>query len=667
MAAALVLDLRGTTFHAMVLAGFVVALVIIVDDAVVETENITQRLAEARNAGSTESTASVVHSASLETRSLAGYGTVIILVSLIPLFMMNGLSTDSFFPPVASSYALAVLASFLVTLTFTPALTAELFANEERQQRSSPTLRPIAEAFGGVAGTLVRRPLPMLGIGAVVAIVGLVVFPTLDKKVLPNFKDTDLLVSWDASPGTSLPAMARITQLAAKELEAIPGVENVGAHVGRAIMADQVVGIDSSEIWLRMKSGADYGKTVERVRSVVSGYPGLRSDVLTYPQQRMRKVLTGASEPLVVRIFGQELDVLRTKASEVQKILADIDGVTDAKTELQIEEPTLKIEVDLAAAQRFDLRPGDVRRAAATLISGIEVGSLFEDQKVFEVVVRGTPAVRASLTSVRQLLVDTPSGVQVPLDEVADVRIAPTPNVIRHEAVRRSIDVTANVNGRDIGAIKKDLTERLAEIEFPREHHAEVIGDYQDLQNSRRRLLFVTAAALIAVFLLLQVAFSSWRLAFMVSVSSVVGLVGGLVIALIASAQTISFGSAVGFLALLGLTARSGLLIVGRYEHLAVLDPGASVADRVTRGTRDRLGPVVVTAVSCAGAFLAIAVFGNRIGLEIIQPMAIVILGGLVTSTFINLFVLPALYSRFAAPSERIVAQTRPDATPVIA
>ena len=660
IAAALVLHLRGATFHAMVLAGFLVALVIIVDDAVVDTDNTFRRLSEARAAGSTEPTHDIVHRASLETRSLAGYGAAIIIVSLIPVFVMNGLSTDAFFPPVATSYGLAILASFLVTLTFTPALSAELLAKSPPQTRTSPVVRGSMKLYDRAVAAVMGRPVAMLASGAVVAIIGVFAFPQLEKSVLPSFKDTDLLVTWDGPPGTSLTEMSRITQLAAKELRAVPGVENVGAHIGRAVTSDQVVGVDSSEIWLRVRSGADYAKTVDRIQAVVGGYPGLQSNVLTYPQQRIRKVLTGSSDPIVVRIFGQELDVLRTKAAEVQKIMSETDGVINARSDFQVEEPTLKIEVDLAAAQKYELKPGDVRRAAATLISGIEVGSLFEDQKVFEVVVRGTPEVRRSLTDVRQLLADTPSGAQVRLDDVADITIGPTPNIIRHEAVRRAIDVTAGVSGRDVTSVQKELAKRLASVEFPLEHHAEVLGDFQDLQNARSRFVTMSLAAAVGMFLLLQVAFSSWRLAFMVAVTSVVGLAGGLVITWVAGSQTISFGSSIGFLALLGLTVRNGLLLVGRYQQLGQ-DESLSEGERVQRGTRDRFVPTVTTALASGAAFLVLAVFGNRIGQEIIQPLAIVMLGGLVTSTFISLFVLPAMYTRFVAQGERRVPETRLD------
>ncbi len=647
IASALVLYMRGTTFHAMVVAGLVLSVIIVVDDAVVDADLLSRRITDARTAGSTEPVDNIVLRGSLETRSLAAYGAAIILMSLVPIFVMDGLSTDSFFPPVASSYALAVLASFVVALTFTPALTAELFSRSSARRRTSPLLRPAARLYERATAFSARRPWPIIAAGALVAIVCLGTFPMLDKAVRPTFNDTDLIVAWDGPPGTSLAEMSRVTQRAERELKGVAGIENVGAHVGRAITSDQVVGINSGEIWLRVKSGANYPSTVRRVQAVIDGYPGLRTDVLSYPEQRVRKVLTGTSDPLVVRIFGQDLEVLRTKAGEVRAMVAGLDGVSSARADLQIDEPTMKIEVDLESAQKYSLKPGDVRRAAATLISGIEVGSLFEDQKVFEVVVRGTPAMRESLTSVQMLLVDTPDGSQVHLGDVANVSIGPTPNVIEHEAVRRSIDVTATASGRSVASIRNEIRSELAKMSFPLEHHAEVLGDYQDLQNARRRFVTVCAAALVAVLLLLQVAFTSWRRAFAVTVTSFVGIGGGLVAALLANGQTISFGASIAFLALFGLTVRNGLLLVGRWHQLESESPDQDTSELVSRSAKDRLPSVLTTAAASGIAFLVLALFGNRLGYEIVHPLSIVLLGGLVTSTFVSLFVLPAVVSRF--------------------
>jgi Cu/Ag efflux pump CusA len=263
--------------------------------------------------------------------------------------------------------------------------------------------------------------------------------------------------------------MARITAAASRELRTIPGVRNVAANVGRAVLGDQVVNVNSAQLVVSIDPAANYDATVAAISKVAGGYPGIRSDVQTYLKETTSQVLTGSSNDIVVRISGPDLGVLRSKAEEVRKTLSQINGAVDLHSELQAEQPLVDIEVDLNKAQRYGLKPGDVRREASTLVAGIEAGSLFEEQKVFQVVVWGTPQVRHSLSSLRDLLIDTPDGGQVRLGDVADVRIVPTPNLIQHETVSRRIDVGLNVRGRDPNAVVSDIQQRLSAIKFPLE------------------------------------------------------------------------------------------------------------------------------------------------------------------------------------------------------
>ncbi|MGD9704174.1 MAG: efflux RND transporter permease subunit [Acidimicrobiia bacterium] len=650
VAAALVLHLRGTTFNSLVLAGLAIAVGVVVDDAVIGTDNVRRRFRDRPvegAAGAETLTADVVVDATLETRDLTAYATGAILFTLIPVFFMESLAVDSFFPPVAVSYAYAVIASLIVALTLTPALSTLLLARGGAAAKEPRHVDRVRRAYAGLLARFVRNPLPSALFAGGLAVVGLVALPQVDKSLLPSFKDTDVLITWQGAPGTSLPEMNRVTALAAAELKAIPGVENVGAHVGRAIMADQVVGINASEIWVRIDPDVDYGSTADAIQSVVDGYPGLDHDVLTYPRQRIDEVTTGVTAPIAVRLYGQDFEVLRDKAAEVREMLGDIDGIVDPQVELLADEPTLQVEVDLAAAEQHEIKPGDVRRAVATLLSGIEVGSLFEDQKVFEVVVWGTPDTRQNLTSVQQLLVDTPSGDQVPLDDVADVSIAPTPSVIKHEAVRRSLDITADVSGRSVDGASEEVRDRLDAMNFPLEYHAELLGDHAAREDARGRLIGVSIAVAIGIYLLLQVAFNSWILAAMVLFTSVLALAGGVIAAWVGAGQTVSLGAAVAFLALFAIAVRQGILLVGGYQRLG--EDGATPSDRVLRGSAERFWPIVVTAIATGATFLAVLVFGDRIGQEVVHPVAIVMLGGLISSTLVMLFVLPVLYARFGA------------------
>jgi CzcA family heavy metal efflux pump len=655
LAAGLVLYLRGATLNAMVLAGLVIAVVVIVDDAVIDVANIVRRLRQHRREGSDRSTMRIILDASLETRSVMIYTTLILLLALLPVFLLQGMS-GAFFQPLALSYALALLASMAVALTVTPALCLLLLRNVPLERRESPLLVRLQRGFEAVLGRIIRilRPAFLAAVALAAgafAMVGLAVLPSLGAPLLPSFKEPDILVQWQGPPGTSYPEMARITTLASRELRSIPGVRTVAANIGRAVLGDQVVDVNSAQFAVSIDPAADYDATVAAIHKVVAGYPGIRSDVQTYLKEKTRQVQTGSSDDIVVRISGPDLGILRSKAAEVRQALSQIDGAVDVHTELQTEQPQVDIEVDLAKAQRYGLKPGDIRRAASTLVAGIEAGSLFEEQKVFQVMVWGTPQARHSLSSIRDLLIDTPSGGQVRLGDVADVRIAPTPNLIQHETVSRRIDVGLNVRGRDPEAVVSDIKQRLLGIKFPLEYRAAVLGEYQDRQADQRRLLGFGIASAIGVFLLLQAAFGSWRLATLAFFTLPSAQLGG-VLAAFATGSGISLASLLGLLAVFGIAARNSIMLIKHYQHLEQHEGAPFGPELVLRGTRERLAPILMTALAAGLALVPLVIFGDIPGQEIVRPMAIVILGGLITSTLLNLFIIPALYLRFGARSQ---------------
>jgi Cu/Ag efflux pump CusA len=420
-------------------------------------------------------------------------------------------------------------------------------------------------------------------------------------------------------------------------------------------MSDQVVGTNSSELWVSIDPAADYDATVASVRQVVDGYPGLRTSLTTYPNERIAQVLSGSADDLAVRVYGEDLSVLRAKAEEVRHAVSRVDGVAAATVDAPVDQPTLEVQVDLAAAQQHGIKAGDVRRAAATLLSGLVVGSLFEDQKVFDVVVWGTPEVRHSLSSVEDLMIDTPTGGHVRLGDVAQVRIASYPDAIRREGVARRIDVGIDVRDRDLAAVARDVQLAIAQVPFPLEHHAELLAGYADRQAERDRMIAFGVFAAVIAFLLLQAAFGSWRLAILVFLTMPAALAGGLLVDFL-TGGVLSLGSLGGLLTVLGLTARSGVLLIARYRRLQREEGEALGPELILRGGREQLVPTLTTAVATGLAVLPFVVLGDRAGLELVHPMALVILGGLVTSTLLTLVILPTLYLR-------LELSPKPDAT----
>src|SRR5436309_1849316 len=367
LAALLALQLAGATLNSMILAGMIVALGVVIDDAVVDAERIMQRL-EARNPGSDASIAGIVFQTTLETRSASVYAMAIVMLAVIPIFFMGGVS-GAFFEPFALSYLLAVVASMLVALTVTPALCLMLLGKGGRAAGDPPLLARLSGLYEDVLRrAIAARARRNLFLAAAVAVLGgIALWPFLGQSLLPALKERELLVNWTTAPGTSYAETYRITSRVSRELKTIPGVRNVGAHVGRAVTGDQVVGINSSQIWVSIAPAADYNKTLAAVRETIEGYPGSERSMHTYLRDKVSEVLTGTGTAIVVRLYGPKRDVLRQKAEEVTAALAGIRGIADLRAEDQVEEPHVQVKVDLDAAGKAGVKPGDVRRASATI------------------------------------------------------------------------------------------------------------------------------------------------------------------------------------------------------------------------------------------------------------------------------------------------------------
>jgi CzcA family heavy metal efflux pump len=644
LAAVLVLQEFGAVINVMILAGLIVAIGVVVDDAIIDVENIVRRLRQNRSEDTGKSVFAIVLEASVEVRTAITYATLINVVAIVPVFFLEGLS-GAFFKPLVLSYGIAVLASMVVALTVTPALCLLLLSRGHRHQES-PLLRVLKRGYGASLARIIRSPRPAMATVVVCLLAAVVVAPTLGTILLPDFKERDFLMHWLSKPGTSRAEEFRISVRACKDLQEIPGVRNCGSHIGQAFLADEPYGVDFGENWISINPAVDYDKSLESVQDTVDSYPGLYRDVQTYLRERVREVLTGTSEAIVVRIYGPDLDVLYAKADEVSKEMQDIPGLIDAHADLQEQLPQAEVEVDLAAAQRYGLKPGDVRRQASTLVASEEVGDIFKGGKAYDVHVWSTPETRNSVSSLLELPIDTPGGEQIALEQVADVRLAPTPNAIERTQQSRRIDVGANVEGRDLGSAVSAVEESIAGVDLPREYHMEVIGESTELAAAQKNLLIYGIAAALAILFLLQASFGSLRLALLLFLTLPMALVGG-VLAVWMGGGILSLGSLIGFLTVFGIAARNGILMISHFQHLEREEGEAFGPALVLRGAKERLAPILMTAGATGLALVPLAVAGSVAGHEIEHPMAIVILGGLITSTLLNLFVLPSLYLRF--------------------
>lgn len=644
--AASVLYLTGTAVNTMVLAGLVIAVGVVVDDAIIDIENIIRRLRQHRASGGTRSTASVVLEASLEVRGPIVYATLIIIAAAVPIFFLQGL-TGAFFRPLAISYTLAVLASMAVALTVTPALALIFMRKVPLKEQEPPLVRVLKRGYHRILSKGIRRPAAGYATFGAMAAIGAITAPLLGQSLLPDFKERDFLMHWLTQPGTSVTEEYRVSQKACTELLTIPGVRNCGSHIGQAFNADEVVGVYFGENWISIDPAVDYDKTLAAVHEVVDGYPGIVRDVQTYLKERIREVLTGASDAVVVRLYGDDLGLLRSKAAEIQTIFEQTEGTVSPHTALQKDIPQISVEVDLEKAQSYGLKPGDIRRAAATLVAGEEVGDVYRGGKAYDVQVWSPPEVRSDITSIRNLPIDTPSGQKILLSDVASIQVKPTPNVIQRDAHSRRIDIESNVKEGQLGHVVAAMEEGLKKVEMPPGFHAQILGEFQERQAATRTLLTLAIGALAVIYLLLQVAFGSWRLATLVILTLPIALVGG-VFAAFLGGGVLSLGSIVGFLTVMGIAARNGILLINHCQHLEKYEGMKFGPELVLRGAGERLSPILMTTLATGLALVPLVVLGAIPGHEIEHPMALVILGGLVTSTLLNLFVVPSLYLKFA-------------------
>jgi len=647
MAGLMVLYARGTTINTMILAGFVIALGSLVDDAIVDIENVVRRLRENRKAAVRRSTARVILEASLEVRHAIVHATLIEILALLPVFFLGGLS-GAFFQPLAISYSLSLAASMIVALTVTPAL-ALMLVPEASLDRQSPLVKWLQDSYSKTLMGIVRRPAAAYVTIAIISAAGVYVAPKLGQSLLPDFKERDFLMHWLTEPGTSVTEEVRITAAAYDELSKIPGVRNFGSHIGQALVMDEVYGVYFGENWISVDPKVDYDKTLAAIQKAVDGYPGLVRDVQTYLKERIREVLTGSPTAITVRIFGDDLPTIRAKADELKHAFEDIPGLVDLKVESLKEIAQMDVKVDLEKAEYYGVKPGDVRRDAAAMMTGTEVGDIFRDGKAYDVNVWSTPENRNSIYDISELKIDTPHHGQVRLADLAEVKLVATPNAVERWQMKRKIDVRANVRGRDLGSVVNDVRTKLATVSFPAGYHPEMLGEYTEREAAQRRMRVTIMISMMGIFLILLTAFNDWRLAIVGFITLPAALVGGILAAWMGDG-IISLGSIVGFLTVLGVVARNSIMLICHYQHLERHEGVPFGLDLVIRGARERISPILMTASATGLALVPLLVAGTLPGLEIEHPMAVVILGGLITSTTLNLFIVPVLYLRFARP-----------------
>ncbi len=649
IAGAVVLDATGTAINTMVLAGFGVSVGVVVDDAIIDMENIVRRLRTWRAGGGRTTPLGLLLAASLEVRTAILYATLINVVAILPVVFVSGV-TGAFFRPLALAYGLAVLASMLVALTVTPALAMVLMPSARLRSGDPPLVGWCKRRYRALLDPVLGRVGWAIAVALAAAAVAAVVLPNLGQDLFPTFKEPDLLLHFDTRPGTSLPEMTRVVSRLQQAILRVPGVTHIGSHIGQALLGEEIAGPEFSEQWITLSPNANVARVEQQVRAIGDSFPGTFIDVTTYLHERIDETIASTSEDLVARISGPDFATLQRLAATATGRLQGTPNLVDLHPQSQGFIPQIEETVNAPVAARYGLTPGEVRRAAATYLGSQEVGEIANNGIAIGVTGYSTPDSRRNLTDVAALPIDTPGGGHVPLGRVAQLVVDQTPSDITRVDGTNKIDVTANVTGSNLGGVTDAVQGRLAALRLPLGYHIELLGEAAVRQAAQNRLLLLGLAAVGLILVLLQAAFASFRLALLMFVTLPVALVGAVLAAWIA-VGTISLGALVGCFAVLGIAARNGILMISHLQHLERVEGVPFDRELVLRGAGERLSPILMTALATALALLPLVVFGSRPGQEIENPMAIVILGGLATSSLMNLFVIPALYLRFGSPS----------------
>ncbi len=647
----------GVTINTMTLGGMAIAIGALVDDAIIDVENVFRRLRLNTKKGERHASDQVIYEASSEVRYPIMFATLIVIVVFVPLFALTGLE-GRMLRPLGISYIVSIFGSFLAALTVTPALCSFLLPKSRALLRiQEPWLaRTLKDLYSPLLSLSLARPIPVLLLAVALLIPALAAVPFMGRTFLPEFNEGTLTITQVTLPGTSLEESDRLGQTAERILLSNSEVLSTSRRTGRAELDEHAQEVNGAEIDVRFQLGErSRGEFLEALRSQLTVIPGTSFTIGQPISHRIDHMLSGTRAAVAVKLFGPDLLTLRSLAARIRDVMSEVPGVVDLQVEPQTHVPQLHIRFDRDSAAAHGLSMDALHQAVDVGLNGEVVGQIFEDQKAWDVVVRFPREIQEDPELIERLLVGTPSGNSVPLMQVAEIRTDSGPNRISREDVQRKIVVQCNVAQRDLRTTVNDIQAAVRNsIEFPEGYYVVYGGQFESEAEASRMVGILSFLAVLAVFFLLYVAFSSFRLAILMMSNLPLAMIGG-VAAVFLSTGILSIASMVGFITLLGIASRNGILMVSRYEDL--LKEGRSLPEAIYEGSIDRLNPILMTALTAGLALIPLALTGHRAGNEIQSPLAVVVVGGLLSSTFLNMIVLPALCARFY-PGNREVARS---------
>jgi len=642
------LKLLGITINTMTLGGMAIAIGTLVDDAVIDVENVFRRLRENRKLPAEKRLPAlqVVYLGSKEIRAGIVTATLIVSIVFLPFLFLSGIE-GRMLQPLGIAYVVSNLASLLVAVTLTPALCLYLLPNSKQMEKEeSWIVSRLKRLYARVLRPSLRRPRLVVGAAVVAVLAALSTLPFLGRSFLPEFNEGTLVISALTLPGTSLTESDAMGRRLEEILLAHPAVEETARRTGRAELDEHAQGANAAEIDVRLNlEEYDLEETLEELRADMTAVAGMQITVGQPIGHRIDHMLSGTRASIAINLFGPDLYELRTLADAIRAVAETVPGTVDLAVEQQADVPQVRITMNRAAMARYGVTPGYLAEAIDVAFAGEAVSTVLEGQRSFDLVVRFDEEARGDLATLGSARIDTPSGAQVPLSELAEVRNDRGPNAISRENVQRKIVIQSNVSGRDVGSVVAEIRERVAdEVTLPPGYSLEYGGQFEAAAEATRTIGLLSLVSLAAIFLLLFMQFGSTRQTILVMVNLPLALVGGIA-AVVLTGGVLNIATLVGFITLFGIAVRNGILLVSHYNHL--LAEGVELEEAVWRGSMERLSPVLMTALAAGLALLPLALAGGDPGNEIQSPLAVVVIGGLMTAVALNMLVVPALYLHY--------------------
>ncbi|MFQ5699764.1 MAG: efflux RND transporter permease subunit [Myxococcota bacterium] len=649
VATAIFFHLTGISINTMTLGGLAVAIGMVVDDAIVDVENVFRRLRENRHLSTPRPVLRTIADASAEVRNPILYATLLIILVFVPLFGLAGIE-GRLFAPIGVATIVAMIASFLVSLTVIPALCSYLLPRMKRMESEEDGwlvrhLKDLDRRF--LLGPALDHPLAALAIASALVAGSFSLYPLMGKEFLPEFNEGTATVTVLVAPGTSLEESNRIGRIAERLLLSIPEIDHTGRRTGRAELDEHAEGVHYSEIDVDLlPSERSREEILGEIREKLSAIPGTALNVGQPISHRLDHMLSGVRAQVAVKLFGEDLGLLRAKAAEIQAALGRVPGVVDLQTEKQVLIPQVRVSLDRDRAQLYGVQVGDLAELLETALNGRVVGQVLDGRRTYDVYVWYAEPFRGDVRAIGEMLVDTPSGEKVPLALLADVREAKGPNIINRENVRRRIVVSANVSGRDLGSAVADMQAALRGVDLPPGYSIRFQGQFQSQQEATRLIALLSLFTLATMFLLLYAHFRSAMIVGQILLNIPLAFIGGLALTYV-MVGTVSIATLVGLITLAGIASRNTIMMLSHYLHLMEHEGERFDRQMIVRGSLERLVPVTMTALVAGLALVPLVLSAGEAGKEILYPVAIVILGGLLSSTLLNMAVTPALFFRF--------------------